>query len=131
MPIQFQPKPGSIVICDFSGYIVPEIVKRRPVVVIAKNRTNSQLVTVVPLSTTEPKPKTACHHELSGNPIPGNAAITMWAKCDIVATVSLARIELYRTKPRGAPKRIFHQISVTPEDFAAIKVAVLHALHLP
>lgn len=54
MPLQYQPKEGSVLICDFRGYEVPEMIKVRPVVVIRKHRTNSLLVTVVPLSTTAP-----------------------------------------------------------------------------
>ena len=54
MALAFQPRPGTVVMCDFAGYVLPEMVKVRPVVVIARNRKNRQLVTVVPLSTTAP-----------------------------------------------------------------------------
>jgi len=64
MPLKFQPKAGSVVICDFHGFVVPEMVKKRPVVIIAKHKHNSQLVTVVPLSTTQPKPVAPYHHKL-------------------------------------------------------------------
>ena len=40
MALAFQPRPGTVVMCDFSGYVVPEMVKVRPVVVIARNRKN-------------------------------------------------------------------------------------------
>ena len=54
-PITFHPKPGHVLICDFNtGFRPPEMVKKRPVVVISESR--QQLVTVVPLSTTEPNP---------------------------------------------------------------------------
>ncbi len=57
MPLTFSPRPGEIVICDFStGFRPPEMVKVRPVVVISPRRRTSQLVTVVPLSTTPPDP---------------------------------------------------------------------------
>ena len=70
MPITFQPKPRTIVYCDFAGYIEPEIVKRRPVVVLAVHKRNSRLVAVVPLSTTRPDPVEAHHHRLLQNPLP-------------------------------------------------------------
>jgi uncharacterized protein YifN (PemK superfamily) len=37
MPLKFQPKIGSVVMCDFEGYVVPEMIKVRPVVVLAKH----------------------------------------------------------------------------------------------
>ena len=43
MPLLYQPKEGSVLICDFRGYEVPEMVKIRPVVVIRKHRANSLL----------------------------------------------------------------------------------------
>jgi uncharacterized protein YifN (PemK superfamily) len=56
--------------CDFKGYVVPEMVKIRPVVVVARNRKNRKLVTVVPLSTTAPDALEDHHHELGANPLP-------------------------------------------------------------
>ena len=69
MPLTFQPKPRTVVYCDFAGYIEPEIVKRRPVVVLATHKRNSKLVAVVPLSTTKPDPVEAHHHRLLQNPL--------------------------------------------------------------
>ena len=49
-------KTGMVLACDFKGYIVPEIVKIRPVVVISPNEVvRPDLFTVVPLSNTAPK----------------------------------------------------------------------------
>ena len=31
--LNFQPKPGSVVYCDYKGFIEPEMVKKRPVIV--------------------------------------------------------------------------------------------------
>jgi uncharacterized protein YifN (PemK superfamily) len=111
--------------CDFRGYVVPEMVKVRPVVVVARNRKNRQLVTVVPLSTTAPATLEDCHHELSANPLPGKEHVTCWAKCDMIATVSLARLDRYKVAQRKY---------VAPElleaDFGAIKKAIVSALGL-
>lgn len=125
MALTFQPKPGTVVMCDFTGYVVPEMVKVRPVVVIARNRKNSKLVTVVPLSTTAPSTLEAYHHQLSANPLPGNAAAACWAKCDMIATVSLARLDRVKIA-----KRQFAAPVLPAADYAAIQAAVVIALGL-
>jgi uncharacterized protein YifN (PemK superfamily) len=125
MSLNFQPKPGQVVMCDFRGYVVPEMVKVRPVVVIARNRKNRQLVTVVPLSTTAPNALEDHHHELSGNPLPGKERITCWAKCDMVATVSLSRLDRFKAGHRQYVAPILPQA-----DFEAICLALLNALGL-
>ena len=56
MPLRFHPRVGSILICDYStGFVAPEMVKRRRVVVISRLRQRADLYTVVPLSTTAVK----------------------------------------------------------------------------
>ncbi len=93
MGLLYQPRPGNVVMYDFAGYIVPEMIKVRLVVVLARNRKNRRLVTVVPLSTTAPSVVEDHHHELATNPLPAKAGVRCWAKCDMVATVSLARLD--------------------------------------
>jgi uncharacterized protein YifN (PemK superfamily) len=124
MPLKFQPKVGSVVMCDFEGYVVPEMIKVRPVVVLAKHPDNSQLVTVVPLSTTEPIPHKAYHHRIESNPLPGKTAVC-WAKCDMVATVSLARLDRFKTKQRE-----WVVPTLGSSDFDEIKKCVKSALGL-
>jgi uncharacterized protein YifN (PemK superfamily) len=51
------------------------------------------LVTVIPLSTTPPRFVEAYHYLLHGNPVPGSDAEGVWAKCDLVATVSVERLD--------------------------------------
>lgn len=125
MPITFQPKERSVLMCDFRGYETPEIIKMRPVVVFARHRHNSKLVTVVPISSTEPTPLRQYHHELSENPLPDKPHIRCWAKCDLVATVSMARLDRYVLQgERVVP-------SIGKSDFEKIRLAVAHALSLP
>jgi uncharacterized protein YifN (PemK superfamily) len=100
MALLYQPRPGCVVMCDFAGNIMPEMVKVPPIVVIARNRNNRNLVTIVPLSTAAPTALEDHHHGLAANPLPGKAAVRRRAKCDMVATVSLARLD--RVK---APRR--------------------------
>lgn len=112
--------------CDFQGYIAPEMIKRRPVVVLARNRRNRQLVTVVPLSTTAPDPMEPWHHRLVESPLPNAPGVLCWAKCDMVATVALARLDRCKVG-RGA-----YVVPKLPEaDVAAIRVAVAIALGVP
>jgi len=131
MPLRFQPKPRSIVYCDFAGYIEPEIVKRRPVVVLAVHKRNSRLVAVVPLSTTKPDPIEAHHYRLLQNPLPGQQSTEVWAKCDMVAVVSIERLDLIRTGQRLPDgRREYWSGKLGAEQFEAIRKGVLHGLGL-
>ncbi len=132
MALSFHPEAGTILICDYdTGFVPPEMVKRRPVVVISprfKHRTG--LCSVVPLSTTNPVPPMPWHHRLAIEPPlprPFDSA-TAWAKCDHVATVSFARLHLIRMG-RGADGRREYRIGqVSGDDLAAIRRCVAEAL---
>jgi mRNA interferase MazF len=103
VPVDFHPHPGTILICDFAtGFQPPEMVKVRPAIVIPPHRRTSSLVTVVPLSSTEPAPMLPGHVLLPAGAYPP-ARGPMWAKCDVVVTIALARLERVRTKgPRAS-----------------------------
>jgi uncharacterized protein YifN (PemK superfamily) len=130
MPLPFQPKPRTVLYCDFAGYIAPEIVKRRPVIVLNAHKRNSKLVTVVPLSTTQPEPIESYHHQLHQNPVPGEAATRVWAKCDLVAVVSTERLEMIRAgrAPNGKREYVIPKIGM--EQFDTIRRGVATALGL-
>jgi uncharacterized protein YifN (PemK superfamily) len=125
MSLKFQPKPRTVVICDFAGYVAPEMVKTRPVVIIARHKNNRKLVTIVPLSTTKPNHIADHHHELSINPLPDKPHTSCWAKCDMVATVSLERLDRYQV---GRNQFVTPEISAA--DFYAIRAGVASALNL-
>jgi uncharacterized protein YifN (PemK superfamily) len=95
MAIQFHPQPGTILICDFQGMQEPEMVKRRPVVVISPRlRNRGNLVSVVPLSSTRPDDSYPYHHQLRFEP-PLPAPYddpTCWVKGDMVYTVAFYRL---------------------------------------
>lgn len=101
------------------------MIKVRPVVVIRKHRTNSLLVTVVPLSTTAPDRVLDHHLELQSH-LQG-ASPVCWAKCDMVATVSLSRLDRIKTRDRQG-KRIYVISQLETGEFSAIKIAVRKAL---
>src|SRR5438552_2089757 len=131
MPTPFQPKPRAVVYCDFAGYIPPEMVKRRPVVVLASHKRNSKLVTVVPLSTTRPDPVEEHHYRLLQNPLPDPSVTEVWAKCDMVAVVSTERLELIRTGRRlPSGKREYLAAKIVREQFDEIRRGVASALGL-
>lgn len=96
MGLKFQPEPGMVLICNFRGFEPPEMVKRRPVVVVASNPDTRQLVTVVPLSRSPPQCLRAWHYALREPLIPLSGGGRIWVKCDILHTFSTARLELIR-----------------------------------
>lgn len=103
------PKRGHVLICDFSsGFKAPEMVKVRPVIVVSPSETNSRrLCCVIPLSTTEPKPVKSWHVQLAKNPVPNwNPTAVIWAKCDMVMTVSFERLD--RPHRRQGGKRDYY-----------------------
>lgn len=131
MALRFQPSPGTILNCDFAGYIVPEIVKTRQVVVIWKHKKNAKLVYVVPLSTTPPHaPELA--HELPCLPIPRpgqDSETRIWVKCDMVYTVSTDRLSMpvnRASRRSSAPINI----NIATPDLMEVKRRVAQALRL-
>lgn len=105
------------------------MVKTRPVVILAKHKHNSKLVTVVPLSTTAPEKAEAHHHLLSQNPKPGEPKESeVWAKCDMIYTLSTDRLEVFSIRTRQG--RQVAQAHVSDGDFEAIREGVRAALSL-
>ncbi|HDS0920624.1 TPA: type II toxin-antitoxin system PemK/MazF family toxin [Pseudomonas putida] len=122
MPLKYQPKEATVLMCDFSGFRVPEMIKVRPVVVLRKHRQNHQLVTIIPLSTTAPD-HVAKHHVELPSYLPG-PALTCWAKCDMIYTIAIARLDRCQIKSRHGGGREFLTFTMRPEHFAAVKAAV-------
>jgi uncharacterized protein YifN (PemK superfamily) len=126
MPLSFVPGPGSIVICDFAGYVQPEMVKKRRVVVLSPLRqfrsSQDATVIVVPLSEVEPHPLLPWHHAIRSGRYHG--VKRCWAKGDLVAHASLARLD-----------RVFFSGAWTVPvvdrcDLAAVRRAVSRAIGL-
>lgn len=93
MPITFHPRPGTLLVCDFHGFIEPEMVKLRPVVVISPHYIERhRLYAVVPLSQTEPDPFQPFHVHFPHTPVPGERG-PCWAPCDMVMSVSVERLD--------------------------------------
>ncbi|OGP34472.1 MAG: hypothetical protein A2X88_00605 [Deltaproteobacteria bacterium GWC2_65_14] len=99
MALTFHPDAGTLLVCDFSGFKAPEMVKTRPVIVISGRRRRVELVTIVPLSTTAPNPVEDHHHRMDPRSLPGHYADRpTWAKCDMMATVATCRLDRIKIK---------------------------------
>ncbi len=132
MALTFHPAARTILICNFNtGFKPPEMVKRRPVIVVSPRlRKRDSLCSVVPLSTTEPLHVMPYHCELNFTdplPVPWNSQ-TMWVKADMIATVSFERLNLMRL-PRvaGQPRR-YIQPKISDDEFYRVKKAILYGL---
>lgn len=134
MPIRYPVAPGTIVLCNYdTGFRPPEMVKRRPVVVVSPRLPHRDgLATVVPLSTTPPTAAVAYVCELRlAQPLPSPFDDqVMWVKADMVATVAFARLDLFRTARGPDGRRQYLQPKVSADDLARIRAAIAHALGL-
>lgn len=98
MTVVLHPAPGTIVRLDLSeGFRPPEMVKRRPAIVLSPPLADRpQLCAVVPLSTTPPR--TPCAHQMQitfDPPLPAPySEPTVWVKGDMVQTVAFHRLRL-------------------------------------
>lgn len=127
MSLRFQPKPRSVVYCDFTGFRMPEMTKRRPVIVLRAHKRNSRLVYVVPLSTSPPEPPQPYHYHFACSPVAHAAPTEAWAKCDMVAVVSTARLTLGRHDQDSRRLTREVMLMISEEEFAAIRVCVAKA----
>ena len=132
MSIREHPAPGTILTCNFDqGFRAPEMIKRRPVVVVSpKIGSRPSLCTVVALSTKPPKPKRAYHCELRLDPPlpPPWSSGPMWVKGDMIYAVGFHRLDLIRLgKDRGG-KRIYRFETITTEQMKTIRKCMLCAL---
>lgn len=124
--ITFRPDAGDVLMCDFAGNLAPEIVKRRPVVVLASHRDGAHVVTVVPLSLTQPFPIEAWHVPLvtAEYAFLPDVASVIWAKADLLTHVSFQRLD--RLRLHGS----YSRCRLSDVDFAGIRLATAAALGL-
>lgn len=136
MAINFHPRPGQTLMCDFSeGFKEPEIVKRRLVVVLTPAMQGRyELVTIVALSTRTPDPVRDYHCQLSKASPPqlGNfQEKETWVKGDMVYTVGSHRLDLIKLKKRGpGGKRQYFNQKLGRERMKEIYGCVLHGMNL-
>ena len=95
------------------------------------SRRSNRLCTIVPLSTTAPNPVEPFHHRMNPRSLPGKLARKeIWAKCDMLATVSLERLDRVMVGKEPGGKRMYVAAPVTADDLEAIRRGVMIALGL-
>lgn len=134
MPIRYHPKKGSIIRCDYStGFTEPEMVKRRPVLVLSPDiQKRPQLCTVVALSTTPPDHIMPYHMEITLPqylPRPYHHTKTMWVKGDMINTVAFHRLELLRYE-KNQGKRTYYLHALSAKELDDVYACVLRGLGL-
>jgi len=135
MTLRYYPRNGEVLECDFKGYIAPEMVKTRPVVIIGPRlRRRGDLVTIVPLSTSPIE-----------NPEPWQVQVTLekklpapfdlmsaWAICDLVCSVSKERLDRFKPpRPRYGQRGKWYNSSISKDDLALVRNGVLAGLGFP
>lgn len=110
------------------------MIKARPAVVISPRLPHRNgLCTVVPLSTSPPEYDVEYVVQLElDKPLPKPYDATVqWVKCDMIATVSFQRLDMFRTERDQYGKRKYLQPKVSAADFARIINGVKSALGMP
>ncbi len=137
MAVIFHPKPGQILLCDFEpGFKEPEMVKKkRPVVVLTGAiQGRSNLVTIVALSHTEPKPPLLYHYKIPKASLPMVGKFQdddSWLKGDMIYTVGFHRLNLIQLGKRGGDgKRLYFNNRLGREQMKMIYQCVMHGLNL-
>lgn len=135
MALLYAVPPGTIVLCDYNtGFMPPEMVKRRPALVVSPWLAHrDDLCTVVPLSQSAPS-RTVSYQCLitleQPLPYPFPYA-TFWAKADMLATVGFRRLDLFRTERDQYGKRKYVQPKVSEEGLNRVRHCIKIALGLP
>jgi mRNA interferase MazF len=135
MGIEFPVGVGTVLLCDYSrgGFQPPEMVKKRPAVVISPRLPyRDKLCTVIPLSQDEPERQVDYVARIEfQEPLPYPFPYRIfWAKCDMIATVSFERLDLFHTKRDQYGKRQYLHPKMSAEDVARVRACVLKAIGL-
>jgi len=125
MAIKYYPKAGQILSCNLLDFKAPEIGKIRPAMIISpKLPYRSEIVTIVPLSTTPPRHSLPFVVKLSRNYVPDQPEDDdCWAKCDMVMNLALTRLAGFKIG-----RRKYHFPQSTPEDLLAVRNGVMSGL---
>jgi uncharacterized protein YifN (PemK superfamily) len=136
MALQFAVTRGTILRCDYDrgGFQPPEMVKVRPVIVVSPRLPHRDyLCAVVPISGDHAGRDLPYVVRLEFNPplpYPFSYSVA-WAKCDMLATVSFARLDMFRTERDQSDKRKYLRPRLKQEDFDRVKTAILCGLGWP
>jgi uncharacterized protein YifN (PemK superfamily) len=127
MPLNFHPRAGQVLVCDFSGFKEPEMVKPRPVVVVSPRLPHrSEIVAIVPISLTPPKHRLPFCYRLSKNYHPAEPDdLPCWAKADMLLNIGAYRLTAFKIG-----RRKYAYPNLTPQDLAGVRHAILCGLGL-
>ena len=132
MAISEHPVPGTILTCNFDqGFREPEMLKRRPVIVLSpKIGMRAKLCTVVALSTSPPQAKMPYHEKLEIDPPlpPPYHKGENWVKGDMIYAVGFHRLDLIRLGKDKSGKRIYRFNILTSDQMKVVRTCVLRAL---
>jgi mRNA interferase MazF len=125
LAIQFYPRAGQILICDFADFKEPEMCKIRPVIVVSPRLPyRSEIVTVVPISTSAPTHALPFVVRLSRNYHPNESDdLPCWAKCDMVMNIGRWRLDGFKVG-----RRKWETPQASGADLDAVRHGVLHGL---
>lgn len=132
MSILYHPQQGSILRVDLNdGFRVPEMRKRRPAIIMSPALAGrEQLCTIVPLSTTEPKPmrKYNCVLDLDPPlPFPYDAS-KMWVKADMIMCVAFHRLKLLDCGKDANGQRVYDVRVIDTVKMAEIRDCIKYSL---
>ena len=124
MALRYPVSAGTILLCDYNtGFREPEMVKRRPVIVMTPRLPyRDGLCSVIPLSQSGPKRdiQYQCKIALT-TPLPDPFPYSIfWAKADMLATVSFQRLDLFRTARDQTGKRKYIHPKLGNADFLLV-----------
>lgn len=127
--LPYHPKVGEVLWCDYKGLVPPEMEKKRLAVVLSpKFIGRPDLCTVIPLSTTPPKKVEGYHVLLDKDPDPNGSGVSVWAKCDMIMTVSFSRLSSVWKHRNQDGSRHYIYIGVSGVELGKIKHGVLNGL---
>jgi mRNA interferase MazF len=125
MAITFVPDAGDVLMCDFIGFIAPEMTKVRRVIVLSPRSRDVFPGTylVVPVSNAPPSRPEPHHHEFRPRSYDFfDHGQSVWAKADMVTCVGSHRLDRVMVNGR------YTRCQIRKGDLHLVRVAVLHAL---
>lgn len=130
--IKIHPHIGTVLRCDYEpGFKPPEMVKRRPVIVVSPRlRQRDGLCTVVPLSGSDPAKVMPYHCKIEFDPPlpPPYDDGTHWVKADMIATVGFHRLyPLFMEKDQYGKRKYDNRV-ISKEKLEEIHACIRLAL---
>jgi mRNA interferase MazF len=135
MGINFPVGPGTVVVCDYDlgGFKAPEMVKKRPAIVISPRLPHRDgLCTVVPIASDPGEREVDYVVRLEFKPALPYPFVydVAWAKCDMLATVCFDRLNLFHTDRDQYGKRKYLRPRLSATDLQRVRKGVLYAIGL-